>query len=200
MQQSSRYLKAIQTGIRSLATALVSLCLLPSLPALADLEKHFTKDYALEQVAQWRKEIDSNKKISNSERYKELDFLSKLQNRLQQEVSSDMTGKNIKSDLEFIEKNNLKGSNPLFATDAKFVKESIVLVDQLEPTENPMIVLKKYMFFASVEKTKPVIDFQNSRSYINHGSSLTADPDDLDEAADAVESKIFSHPDSEEIL
>jgi hypothetical protein len=171
----------------------VVLSLLATATAKADLQKHVSKDYVLDQITQWRSEIDSKTNLSAMEKHKELDFVSKLQNRLEQEVSTDLTSKNIKTELEFIQKTNLKGSNPLFVTDSKFVDQSIILIDQLEPTENPIIVLRKYLFFASIEKTKPVSEFQNSRSYINHGASVTADPDDLDDAADYVENKIFSH-------
>jgi hypothetical protein len=134
------------------------------------------------------------------EQRKELNFISMLQNNLQQQNCSELTVENVKSSLDFILKNNQKNSNSLFANESQFLKQARELLEQTEPMENPIQVLKNYLQFTSIENPKPVAEFEATRCYINHIDSSSADPDDLDEAADVVESKIFAHHQADEDL
>lgn len=162
--------------------------------------KSFAKSQVLADIVVWQSSIESNPNLGKTEKRKELDFVSRLQGRVQQEPSTEISLLEVKLDLEFLLKNNQRGSNAFFASETPFLKDSIELLDSIEPMENPIQVLKNYLEFSSIEKPKSVREFEMNRSYINHSTSISADPDDLDDAATTVEHKIFSHQDSENLL
>ncbi len=155
------------------------------------------------EINLWQQEIENTKTLSITERKKELEFITQLKNRLDTQTDTEFDLSHFKSSLDTMEKNSKKGANALYLSDGQFLKQSQLVIDELEPHENPVQVLKGFLRFASIEKSNEkehsAEEFAKTRSYINKESSLECDPVDLDEAANVIEQKIFHLPFAEEL-
>ena len=136
-----------------------------------------------------------------------MEFISHLRDRLEAQSESSSVSSfdlsHFKKSLEIIGKNSQKGANSLYASDAEFLKQSLKVIELLEPDENPILVLKSFTRFSSIEKSNDSSHsaeaFDKTRAYLSQDSSTDCDPSDLDEAANAVDHKIFRLQESQSL-
>ena len=174
---------------------LILITIVLSIPGFADLKRRYPIAQVHSEIRSWIQSIDANKGLNAAEKHKEMSFVTRLRDRLDAAANSELTLVEFKSALQSLDKESRKGAGMLYPTELHFMSQNLKLVDELEPNEDPILVMKSFMQFASIEKckedSKSVEEFESTRTYINRDSSLASDPDDLDDAARFVDEKIF---------
>lgn len=138
------------------------------------------KTQLINEVDNWIQDLKSSKDFNRDQ----VKFALLLKNRFERELSPIFNLKQIEEIFSSIIATEYKKS------DESIFKQASVIVSQLNPDEDPIKITKDYFKFCD-KGFKSSIEFADSRNYTNKTTSLKVNPATLDEAASAVESKIF---------